>query len=672
MSAYDVSNAHEWVELYDHATGGTIICAHRNVVQSLLRDNTLAHVHHEPCHADDEDCADLGMSCGASCSCDCHQLTLHIAKRPLGFLGDSKCFAWDEMPSPRNLEPIARIVVDYATFLAIQLSRTPQVIVHCTNSRSRSPNVILAFLLLFRTMEIDLAKLWMCQAFREQRPDAHRRSGSSDSFPNFAKFERVLSFLEVKKISADRWLSDRVEAVCDAFNAHQAAKRQQHGGGGDGGGGGGGGGGDGGSGGVGGVDKHMLLRALLPHSVLPTVDGAPAAAPTLFVPQLLQGAGGAQGARERTSPASKAAALAAAASMGAATRPCAHVLKHPSAWFHSSAVQATLRAAESGLASGYGGFQGSQTTLASRYAPVEQGGRRVRVRQQQQQPPPPPQKGDGGMAPPPPQPARKKTQRQQAGGGGEGVAGRHTTGWRSRTAAGEGGGQQQQQQQQQRQQQQKWFYSFDEDEQGVAGEEIECEVCRSGDSTDHNDILFCDGGCLKMYHQLCHKPAVRKVPEGDWICAACKLQRRQVRRQEQQQKSALAAAAATKGGGQENGGNEEDEDDEEGKKEEGVETDDEQGPEAAGGRRPPAGAGRGRGPGAGAWQAAPQRGGGGRSPGGGGGRRRWQCWDGGSGRWRRRRRPSAGARGVRRRALAGRHGALLLGGAQHALHRVRR
>ena len=71
----------------------------------------------------------------------------------------------------------------------------------------------------------------------------------------------------------------------------------------------------------------------------------------------------------------------------------------------------------------------------------------------------------------------------------------------------------------------------EEGEEAVEGEEGEededdeegyCEVCSYGLSPEGNQILFCDGaGCESAYHQLCLKPKLRAVPEGEWLCPKC-------------------------------------------------------------------------------------------------------------------------------------------------------
>ena len=208
MAKWDVSAASEWVEIFDHMTGHSIICATKGIVKELLRHDKLAYLRRKECHSADGECPEFGTGCGEACDCPCHDTIIYVAKRALLFMPGSKCFAWDEMPGPKGIESIARIIVDYATYLAIQLHFEPQVIIHCANSRSRSPNVILAFLLLFRSMETHVAMSWLRRAFQQQRPDASR---NSPEFPNFSKFQTVLRFLERKKVEYDSWLSLRIQ-----------------------------------------------------------------------------------------------------------------------------------------------------------------------------------------------------------------------------------------------------------------------------------------------------------------------------------------------------------------------------------------------------------------------------------------------------------------------------
>ncbi|KAK6320738.1 hypothetical protein J4Q44_G00098450 [Coregonus suidteri] len=51
-------------------------------------------------------------------------------------------------------------------------------------------------------------------------------------------------------------------------------------------------------------------------------------------------------------------------------------------------------------------------------------------------------------------------------------------------------------------------------------EDVLCDVCRSPDSEEGNDMVFCDK-CNICVHQACY--GIVKVPEGNWLCRTCAL-----------------------------------------------------------------------------------------------------------------------------------------------------
>ncbi|KAJ7988824.1 hypothetical protein DPEC_G00313200 [Dallia pectoralis] len=51
-------------------------------------------------------------------------------------------------------------------------------------------------------------------------------------------------------------------------------------------------------------------------------------------------------------------------------------------------------------------------------------------------------------------------------------------------------------------------------------EDVVCDVCRSPDSEDNNEMVFCDK-CNVCVHQACY--GILKVPEGSWLCRTCAL-----------------------------------------------------------------------------------------------------------------------------------------------------
>ncbi|KAL5013057.1 hypothetical protein ScPMuIL_011608 [Solemya velum] len=51
-------------------------------------------------------------------------------------------------------------------------------------------------------------------------------------------------------------------------------------------------------------------------------------------------------------------------------------------------------------------------------------------------------------------------------------------------------------------------------------EDIVCDVCRSPESEENNEMVFCDG-CDICIHQACY--GIQKIPEGNWLCRTCAL-----------------------------------------------------------------------------------------------------------------------------------------------------
>ncbi|CAL9687184.1 unnamed protein product [Knipowitschia caucasica] len=51
-------------------------------------------------------------------------------------------------------------------------------------------------------------------------------------------------------------------------------------------------------------------------------------------------------------------------------------------------------------------------------------------------------------------------------------------------------------------------------------EDVVCEVCRSPDGEENNEMVFCDK-CNVCVHQACY--GIQKVPSGSWLCRTCAL-----------------------------------------------------------------------------------------------------------------------------------------------------
>ena len=65
---------------------------------------------------------------------------------------------------------------------------------------------------------------------------------------------------------------------------------------------------------------------------------------------------------------------------------------------------------------------------------------------------------------------------------------------------------------------------------GADGSDIVCAMCLSGEISEGNDILICDGdhSTTMGYHQQCCVPPVACIPDSFWFCPECSSKRRDV------------------------------------------------------------------------------------------------------------------------------------------------
>ena len=72
-----------------------------------------------------------------------------------------------------------------------------------------------------------------------------------------------------------------------------------------------------------------------------------------------------------------------------------------------------------------------------------------------------------------------------------------------------------------------------------------CESC--GEDHKARELLLCDV-CEDGYHLSCLKPALKKVPKGEWVCPPCRRQRAaaEKRKQELKEQDVVVAADAAK------------------------------------------------------------------------------------------------------------------------------
>ena len=94
-----------------------------------------------------------------------------------------KTFSFDSFVDRKNVDAFNKKLIDYACWINQLLLDNKKVVIFCKNGRSRSPNVVLAFLLL-RGMTRDDAVAWLTLANRTQRPHIAIHSAA---FPNFGE-----------------------------------------------------------------------------------------------------------------------------------------------------------------------------------------------------------------------------------------------------------------------------------------------------------------------------------------------------------------------------------------------------------------------------------------------------------------------------------------------------
>ena len=64
---------------------------------------------------------------------------------------------------------------------------------------------------------------------------------------------------------------------------------------------------------------------------------------------------------------------------------------------------------------------------------------------------------------------------------------------------------------------------LEEDECNEGEDEDHGIVCLSGDVTEGNNIVLCDGAHSDAWgcHQLCCNPPLHEIPDGEWLCPDC-------------------------------------------------------------------------------------------------------------------------------------------------------
>ena len=202
----------EYAQIYDFATGKQLICTNKHNIESscwLSKFKTAAS---------EDKLLNLKQQ-------------INVAKEAIPFLSSSEPFSHDDhMVYSSDLEATCKVIVHYSTYVHILLNTHNEnvLIISCLRGRSRSPCVILCFLILFRGFNTQHAINFLSTAFRQQRPTmALLSSKQQKNFPNLSKYLNVCNHLEKAKLqltkgnaSENNWLRQAIIEVWEAFLQH--------------------------------------------------------------------------------------------------------------------------------------------------------------------------------------------------------------------------------------------------------------------------------------------------------------------------------------------------------------------------------------------------------------------------------------------------------------------
>lgn len=218
MAMTETEPVSDFLRVRDPRTGGIIICCNRS-------------------HVINPDF--LEMVCGAAAANGGAAKVPVIDVTTCVPRGDSQAFVHDTFVLHKAVPRYCRMLVDFSCLIQSHLETSGVCIVHCKNGRSRSPNVILAHLMISalgsgspageasssgsnpQHMTRAFATDWLTTAFRVQRPTIAARSAS---FPNFAKFDNVIRALEKDVFAEVPWVRERIAENAERFS--QAAGRR--------------------------------------------------------------------------------------------------------------------------------------------------------------------------------------------------------------------------------------------------------------------------------------------------------------------------------------------------------------------------------------------------------------------------------------------------------------
>ena len=167
----------EYVRLHDFHTGNFIICTNGKNLKDFQWLQQFQNVNVEKTRN--------GLKYAINVADDC-----------IPHLDDTKTFSHDDMVGAEELKSRCKTIVQYSTYMHIFLgSNAGNFIISCLRGRSRSPCVILCFLILFRGFNTERGIEYLTKAFRDQRPTMARSSSNdSKNFPNLRRYLNIFSY----------------------------------------------------------------------------------------------------------------------------------------------------------------------------------------------------------------------------------------------------------------------------------------------------------------------------------------------------------------------------------------------------------------------------------------------------------------------------------------------
>ena len=197
-----IENINEFLSVVDPLTKGIIYCVNRNLLRKQGWCKQWLGIPSTP---------EVATTCNPpSISNDflavsSNEIKLIDVTETIPY-SSKKAFTHDTFVDIGDEDTFIDLLIDFACMIHEELVKSGRVVINCKNGRSRSPQVILAFMML-RGIPREHCIQWLTLAFRSQRPTITRKSAE---FPNFPKFHNVTVALEQRCIKHRSDIENRV------------------------------------------------------------------------------------------------------------------------------------------------------------------------------------------------------------------------------------------------------------------------------------------------------------------------------------------------------------------------------------------------------------------------------------------------------------------------------